>query len=624
MSGDDDNRHPSVRPSRVDAGWEEVPSVVPEDTVLDPSVDSKELTSPHPSQRFSDLGVPIPRRKTVIGIAPPGAGAPRPVREAPTVASSGPSMQTSPQSSSGLVHRAEPVSSPLPRSAPPPAPSAPPPPPSARYPSAPPPPPSARYPSAPPPPPSQRSAPPPVGTAAEHVNDGQYVVEKDTSTETAPRHYSPAVGEHAAYPPAAPPPDYGAPPPPSRRDEAIASSGLSPARKPYDSLESIHSVSDFVSASSLTTDPSVELESLEATRQRPGQALPEYFPSPALEPERPLPPAVTAPAETSGTRELNEITAPPIHFMGEAAASTATGTTTAASQRGSQMEVSASAPVPLPALLKTRTLLGSSSAPLWGVLLGALVVVAALVMLLSTTVTALIARSGSPAAAPTEVPTAATTADPVPIATVAAPPSVGAESHDKAVVAQIEAKGLGDRSSAETLTLAEAKRAERRAALAKLEQALAGKEPSPEDVKLLREAVEEGDSGFAALRVMAALAGPAGPDLIYESWTKPRSRTPITELAESLAYSKDVRAKASPALKMALDLRAVEECEPALALVQKASEVGDRRSLYPLSRLTRKTGCGDKKRSDCFPCLGKRTEVVEALRAAGRRQTPRY
>ena len=605
MSGDDDNRHPSVRPSRVDAGWEAVPSVVPEDTVLDPSVDSKELTSPHPSQRFSDLGVPIPRRKTVIGIAPPGAGAPTPVRDGPTVASSGPSMQAAPPSV-GLTHGAEPVSSPLPRSAPPPA----------RYRSAP-----------PPPPPSSRSAPPPPLPSFDsgYAADEPYVVEKNTATRTAPQQHAPSSDDYGASAPAAPPPDYGAPPPPppSRREESTEVSPLVAPRKPYDSLESIHSVSDFVSTSSLTTDPSVELESLEATRERPGHVLPEYFPPAAPEQERPLPPSVGAPAETSGTRELHEIQAPPIHFAGEASA---TGQASAPSQRHSQLQLSSSEPVPLPVLLKQRALLGSSSAPLWGVLLGALIVVAALVMLLSSTVTALIARGGSSEAALQPLPTATVAAptEPVPTASVAALPSMGADSFDPAAIAQIEAKAVGDRSATETLALAEAKRAERRAGLAKLEKALAGKEPSTDDVKLLREAVSEGDSGFAALRVMAALAGPVGPDLIYESWTKPRNRTPITELAESLVYSKEVRAKASPALNMALDLRAVEECEPALQLVQKASEVGDRRSLYPLSRLTRKSGCGDKKRDDCFPCLGKRKEVVEALRASGRRQSPRY
>lgn len=618
MSGDDDNRHPSVRPSRVDAGWETVPSVVPEDTVLDPSVDSKELTSPHPSQRFSDLGVPIPRRKTVIGIAPPGAGAPTPVREAPTVASSGPSMQAAPPSA-GLTHRAEPVSSPLPRSAPPPA----------RYPSAPPPP-SRQRSAPPPPPPSSRSAPPPPLPSYDsgYAAAEPYVVEKDTATQTAPQHHAELSDDYGASAPAAPPPDYGAPPPPppSRREESTEISPLVAPRKPYDSLESIHSVSDFVSTSSLTTDPSVELESLEATRERPGHALPEYYPPAAPELERPLPPSVGAPAEVSGTRELHEIQAPPIHFTGEASAAAATGQASAPSQRHSQLQLSNSEPVPLPVLLKQRALLGSSSAPLWGVLLGAMVVVAALVMLLSSTVTALIARGGNSEIAPQPVPSATVAAptEPVPTASVVAPASVGADSFDPAAIAQIEAKAVGDRSATETLTLAEAKRAERRSGLAKLEKALAGKEPSTDDVKLLREAVSEGDSGFAALRVMAALAGPVGPDLIYESWTKPRNRTPITELAESLVYSKEVRAKASPALNMALDLRAVEECEPALQLVQKASEVGDRRSLYPLSRLTRKSGCGDKKRDDCFPCLGKRKEVVEALRASGRRQSPRY
>ncbi len=611
MSGDDQKPRPSVRPSRVDAGWEEVPSVVPEDTVLDPSVDSRELTSPHPSQRFSDLGVPIPRRKTVIGLAPPGAGAPTPsadFREAPTAASSGPSMQTLPRSSSGLMNEDEPAADALPRSAPPPAPSAPPPPPSARYPSAPPPPPppAARYPSTPPPAPSARypSAPPPP--AAPPAQDGDY-------------------DDYGAPPPDydAPPPDYGAPPPPPSQQGPGAP--LGPGRKPYDSLESIHTVSDFVSTSSLTTDPNVELESLEATQERPGNApVAEYFPEPAAESDRPAPPSVQPPTESSGTRELRDIQAPPIHLVGESASA---ASSQPPESQHSPVEPASDEPQPLVVALKKRVRLGSGTAPLWGVVAGGAVVLAAVVMLLSSTVTALIARRGdAPASAPT--PTAATAAAPA-VPSPSAPPAptrelAGSETWDTATLSRIEEKPQAERTTVETMTLAQGRRAQRRAMLAQMRKDLAGKEPSAEDVKLLRSAVTDGEAGYAALVAMAALAGPAGPDLIYEAWTKPRSRTPTTKFAEALVYSREVRAKASPALGIALDLRAVKDCEQAVSLVEKAKEIGDRRALYPLSRLTRKSGCGAKKRNDCFPCLGKRKDVVKALRASGRRPKPRY
>ncbi len=578
--------------------------------MLDPSVDSRELTSPHPSQRFSDLGVPIPRRKTVIGLAPPGAGAPTPsgdFREAPTAASSGPSMQTLPRSSSGLMNEAEPAADALPRSAPPPAPSAPPPPPSARYPSAPPPPPppAARYPSSPPPAPSApypSAPPPPAAPEPEEEFD-----------------------DYGAPPPdyGAPPPDYGAPPPPPSQQGHGAP--LGPGRKPYDSLESIHSVSDFVSTSSLTTDPNVELESLEATQERPGNAPPaEYFPKPAAESSRPSPPSVQPPTESSGTRELRDIQAPPIHFVSEGASA---ASSRPPDSQHSPMDLARDEPQPLMVALKKRVRIGSGTAPLWGVVAGGAAVLAAVVMLLSSTLTALVARRGdTPAAAPTKA--AATVATPA-VPSPSAPPAVprdlaGSETWDTATLSRIEQKPQSERTAAETMTLAQGRRAQRRAMLVQMRKDLAGKEPSAEDVKILRSAVGDGEAGYAALAAMAALAGPAGPDLIYEAWTKPRNRTPTTKFAEALVYSKEVRAKASPALGIALDLRAVKDCEQAAGLVEKAKEIGDRRALYPLSRLTRKSGCGAKKRSDCFPCLGKRTEVVKALRSSGRRPKPRY
>lgn len=400
---------------------------------------------------------------------------------------------------------------------------------------------------------------------------------------------------------------------------------MPPVRRPYDSLEAIHSVDDLVSTSSLTTDPSLELESLDETLQRPNVIMPappsehglasQQAPSSQPAPSgRPQPPSVGRPQEPSGTRELREIQSPPL------ARAAAPSIPPSGADDSSLLDLS---PQPLPRLLKLRAVLGSGSAPLWVIGLGAMVIVGALTMMLSSVVTALLTRSpATGATASASATTVLPPEEPPPPPIPSQPP--GPKTADPSHVASLAKKAVSDRSAAETLTLAEATREERRQALGKMQERLLGKEPSGEETKELRDAVADGEVGFAALRVMAVLSGPVGPDLIYESWTKPRDRTPTTELAEALVYSKDIRAKASPALNVALELRAAEECEAVQALVKRATEEGDRRSLAPLSRLTRKSGCGQNKRQDCFPCLGQRKEVVEALRAVGKRQPPRY
>jgi len=202
-----------------------------------------------------------------------------------------------------------------------------------------------------------------------------------------------------------------------------------------------------------------------------------------------------------------------------------------------------------------------------------------------------------------------------------------ARAGDPEAVEKLAALPPGERTAAEALALAEGRRAQKVADLIELEQDVAANPALAQDRKLLTQLHRKAyDSQVAreALRVMAGLPGEAGADLLYAVWTHTTKRTPTTVLAQDLLLSKEVSAKASPALKVVLDLRAAEDCETRKTLLAVAQEHGDARVLRQLNLLKLKTGCGKHKAGDCHPCLRSGTELSDAIKAVVRRRPPRY
>jgi hypothetical protein len=134
---------------------------------------------------------------------------------------------------------------------------------------------------------------------------------------------------------------------------------------------------------------------------------------------------------------------------------------------------------------------------------------------------------------------------------------------------------------------------------------------------------ENPETARTVLAAMAALPAPMSADLLYEVWTGTIERTESTELARTLLLSKDVRPKASPALAVALDLRLAQRCEDAKAILPRAIQDGDRRTLPLVIKLQRKYGCGTNKRADCYPCLRDGDQLENVIKAVKERREPR-
>lgn len=128
-----------------------------------------------------------------------------------------------------------------------------------------------------------------------------------------------------------------------------------------------------------------------------------------------------------------------------------------------------------------------------------------------------------------------------------------------------------------------------------------------------------------ALEAMALAPSPFGPDLLFQVWTGRASDPDASALARALLSTREVRANASPALAVALELREAETCEASRVALLRAERRADGRSLPPLVKLAQRRGCGASKREDCYPCIRENAQQLDsALKGAVRRHPPSY
>jgi serine/threonine-protein kinase len=148
-------------------------------------------------------------------------------------------------------------------------------------------------------------------------------------------------------------------------------------------------------------------------------------------------------------------------------------------------------------------------------------------------------------------------------------------------------------------------------------------EPGAAGEERVRAAVAAGASGTAAqidvtLSLCAAKMGSAGPDLLFDvAQQKPALRA----RAQALLATPEVRARATPALRIALELREASACATKMQLLDRAVKEGDERSAGHLQTLVVGTakGCGFLGVRPCpATCAAQAKEMraaIEAIRA---------
>jgi len=128
----------------------------------------------------------------------------------------------------------------------------------------------------------------------------------------------------------------------------------------------------------------------------------------------------------------------------------------------------------------------------------------------------------------------------------------------------------------------------------------------------------------------ALLQGPMrskGADIVFDLAIEKRVRAAVKHRASRYLSSEQFDKQASPALKVAVALRHAKTCAEAHALLPRARDTGDERSLRYLRRYQSTTGCGGGRRrrrsrsrsQDCYPCMRGDTLLKQAISAIEKR-----
>lgn len=118
-------------------------------------------------------------------------------------------------------------------------------------------------------------------------------------------------------------------------------------------------------------------------------------------------------------------------------------------------------------------------------------------------------------------------------------------------------------------------------------------------------------------RTFQLLEGPMGSrgaDIIYDIAVHPSIKPQVKARADKYLESAAFDRASSPELNIAVALLQAQRCEQKHALLLRAKNVGDSRSLKYLEPLVKTDGCDGGKR-DCYPCLRGDKRLEEAIAA---------
>ena len=127
-------------------------------------------------------------------------------------------------------------------------------------------------------------------------------------------------------------------------------------------------------------------------------------------------------------------------------------------------------------------------------------------------------------------------------------------------------------------------------------------------------------SSDASFALLEGAMGSRGADIAYDLVTTPNVRPWVQSRAETFLQSPPFEKVATSSLRAIVKLRYSAGCEEKLALLGDLQKEADERALFELVPLQDKTGCGARKKDDCYPCLRSSNKLDDAISAVRARK----
>jgi eukaryotic-like serine/threonine-protein kinase len=210
--------------------------------------------------------------------------------------------------------------------------------------------------------------------------------------------------------------------------------------------------------------------------------------------------------------------------------------------------------------------------------------------------------------------------------------TAGALKGDRNAIAQLEARPEAKRTAAEWRALGRGYTliGNRKTSMTAYDKALDLDPPIARDKQLasdVRRAAEDLATSDQALALAARHLGEIGTDLIYDVQTSLKgdpAKSKIASRAKEMLESPSIRVKASASLQVALDLASAKGCNGVKAVLPRAAESADQRSLARLRSFTNRGGCGFLGMRDCYACLRRGDDLKRALAKAEANPAPSF
>jgi hypothetical protein len=279
--------------------------------------------------------------------------------------------------------------------------------------------------------------------------------------------------------------------------------------------------------------------------------------------------------------------------------------------------------------LKRTVRVGDQAIPIWALGLAGVVLVGAVIFLFGGLVVAHgvgTSDSASPSASEAEASKAPKPSDEVQKWVTAA------GKGDRDALAKLTARPEAQRTPSEWRAIGRGNAivGNTRLALTAYQKAIAADPTLAKDKEIIadvRRAALASATTTVALDLALNNLGSTGADLVFDVWNSTRSSkddADVNKTAKTYVDGNAIRAKATPALLVALDLSKAKTCGEFKDLLPRVNKDGDSRALPKLKTLKQQRGCGIFGWGDCYGCLRSGSDLADATKAAESRPGPDF